>query len=193
MSGAEGRLDKARRLQLFAAQRNYDLGIAATENYPAIFDSLDGDLIDLRAQLKPELLAFAHGFAVDDGKTGCSVEGDAGDEKSARRNIAQVGPPRTASYATSWFPADRPKRIAAPGINLERRFVLNYNLIRFAGRLGGVVGWRGIFSGFDFWRGRRGVLTGGKQRRNQKYRQTDGKESFSHRFSITVVAAMPTC
>ena len=42
-------LDGARRLKLFPTQGDYDLFFAAIENYLAIFDSLNRDLVDLGA------------------------------------------------------------------------------------------------------------------------------------------------
>src|SRR5207302_35108 len=54
---------------LFAAKRNDDLFVAAFKNYPAIFNSLDRNLVNLSADLEAELLTFRHGLAMDDRET----------------------------------------------------------------------------------------------------------------------------
>ena len=57
---ASGCVAVAARRWLFSAKRHHDLFVAASEDYPAVFDSFDRDLIDLSANLETKLLAFAH-------------------------------------------------------------------------------------------------------------------------------------
>ncbi len=102
---------------LFPAKRHHDFFVAASEDYPAIFDSLDRDLIDLSANLKTKLLAFAHRFAVDDGKAGGAIERNGADDECAGWNFTLIA--SAAGNFSGWLPANRPKRTAGPGIDLE--------------------------------------------------------------------------
>src|SRR5260370_25378515 len=103
--------------RLLAAKRDDDLFVAAAKNYPAIFDSFDHDLVNLRSDLETKLLAFLHRFAVDDRETRAAVERDGADEKCARRNFTLV---RSACRNFSArFPADRPKWISCAVIEIE--------------------------------------------------------------------------
>ena|SRR5437870_10654579 len=102
---------------LFAAKGDHDLFVAASENYPAIFDSLDHDLIDLRADLEAKLLAFGHRFAVDDRETSSAVERDGADEKCARRNFTLISSARR--NFSGRFPANRPKWTSRSRIDIE--------------------------------------------------------------------------
>src|SRR5438105_15289841 len=79
------------RLRLLAAKRNDDLFVAAFKNYPAIFNSLDRNLVNLSADLEAALLTFRHGLAIDDRETRGAIERDGGDEKCARWNFTLVG------------------------------------------------------------------------------------------------------
>lgn len=81
----------AMRLQLFAPERDRDFFVVATQNYLAVFNSLDRDLINLSAELKAEDLTFRHGLAIDDRKASCAFDSDAGDEERPWRNLALVG------------------------------------------------------------------------------------------------------
>src|SRR2546430_1326780 len=115
----------AKRLHLFATKRDDDLFVATAENYAAIFDPLDRDLINLGADLKSECLTFRHGFTIDDREVRGAVERDGADNKCARRNFALVGSARR--NFSGWFPADRPKWTSGPNVDVERRFVLEDN------------------------------------------------------------------
>ena len=77
--------------RLFSAERHYDLFVVTSKDYPAILDSLDGDLINLSANLQTKLLAFLHRFAIDDRVMRGAVEGDGADEECSRRNFALIG------------------------------------------------------------------------------------------------------
>src|SRR5438105_14207987 len=83
---------------LLAAKGDHDLFVAASENYPAIFDSLDHDLIDLRADLEAKLLAFGHRFAVDDREPSSAVEREGADESCARRHCTLLSATRRKFY-----------------------------------------------------------------------------------------------
>ena len=57
-------------------QRHYDFLVSSLQNDAAILDALDRDLVNLISHLQTELLAFSHGFAIDDGKMRARIEGD---------------------------------------------------------------------------------------------------------------------
>jgi hypothetical protein len=125
-------LDKIQRVdfatgerRLFPAKGHHDFFVAASENYPAILNSLDRDLIDLSANLKTKLLAFAHRFAVDNGKAGGAIERNGADDECAGWNFTLIRS-ATGNFA-GWLPANRPKRTARSGIDFERRFILYGN------------------------------------------------------------------
>ncbi|MEY2575107.1 MAG: hypothetical protein QOF80_594 [Verrucomicrobiota bacterium] len=61
---------------LLPAQGNDDFLVAAGEDDAAVFDRFDGQLIGLIPELKAELLAFLHRFAVDDGEAGALIHRD---------------------------------------------------------------------------------------------------------------------
>src|SRR5205085_5947549 len=96
-----------------------------SEDYPAIFDFFDRDLIDLGADLQAKLLAFRHRFAVDNRKAGGAVERDGANHERAGRNFTLIG--SAAGNFSSGLPADWPKRAADSGVNVERRFILERN------------------------------------------------------------------
>src|SRR5207302_9569025 len=171
--------------------RNDDLFVAAFKNYPAIFNSLDRNLVNLSADLEAELLTFRHGLAIDDRETRGAIERDGGDEKCARWNFTLVG--SAGRNFSGWFPANRPKWTPRSGINVEGRFVLERDGRWFFCWLILEFDRRGFVFRFILQRDRRRVFVGGQQSRRCKYRPTDDGEKFVHRFSITVVAAITTC
>src|SRR6266404_763716 len=61
---------------LLAPQRHNDFLVATGKNNAPILNGLDLDLIVLRARLQAELLAFLHGFAVDNREVCTLVQGD---------------------------------------------------------------------------------------------------------------------
>src|SRR5438270_7582333 len=102
---------------LFPAKWNDNLFVAASENNAAIFDSLDRDLIDLSANLETKLLAFPHGFAVDNRKAGGAIERDGADDECAGWNFALIG--SAAGNFAGRLPANWPKWAAGSGIHLK--------------------------------------------------------------------------
>src|SRR5262249_46969904 len=74
------------------------------------------------SDLQAELPTFFHRFAVDDREARRTVEGDATDEKCARRNFTLVCP--TGRNFSGRFPANRPKWASRSDIDVEERFIL---------------------------------------------------------------------
>src|SRR5438309_9234536 len=66
LGGEDRHLRAEMRGDLFTPKRHDDLFVAASKNYPTVFNSFDRDLINLGADLQAKLLAFRHRFAVDD-------------------------------------------------------------------------------------------------------------------------------
>jgi len=102
---------------LFPAKWNDNLFVAASENYPAIFNSFDRDLVNLGTDLETKLLAFAHRFAIDNRKAGSAIERDRGDNESACRNFALVR--SAAGYFSGRFPTNWPERTADSAVDVE--------------------------------------------------------------------------
>src|SRR5207253_5620741 len=100
-----------------APERHDDFFVAASENYPAVLDSPDSDLINLGTDLQPKLLAFRHRFAVDDGVPRGAVERNGGDDERTGRNFALVGSARR--NFSGRFPAYRPKWTSRSGVDTE--------------------------------------------------------------------------
>src|SRR5438067_2487867 len=151
---------------LFPPQRHHDLFVVARQNYLAILDSLDHDLVNLSADLEAELLTFLHRFAIDDGKMRAAIDRDSANDECAGRNFALIGSATATGNFSSRLPADWPKWITGSGVEIEGRFIFDRD-------------------------------GGGFIRAEQSLRREDqGEEKWKkyfHRFSITVVAAMPTC
>src|SRR5947209_14177263 len=101
------------------------------KNHATVFNPFHRQLIDLSTELQSELLAFAHGFAVDDREMSRAIESNAGYEKRGRRNFTlRVG---RAADVCFRFEADWPKRIARSGVDLERRLILQRDDARVGG------------------------------------------------------------
>src|SRR3954453_2610637 len=73
--------------QLAAPQRHRDFLIATRENYLAILDRLDGDLIGLVSDLQSEDLSFVHHLAVDDRIAAGRIDGDRANQECRWRNF----------------------------------------------------------------------------------------------------------
>src|SRR5260370_3103320 len=94
---------------LFAPQRHHDLLVVARQNYLAILDSLDHDLVNLSADLEAELLTFLHRFAIDDGKMRAAIDRDSANDECAGLNFALIGSPTATGNFSSRLPPARPK------------------------------------------------------------------------------------
>src|SRR6266699_1044554 len=67
--------------RLLAPQSHNDLLVATRKNDAPVFNGLELDLIILRARLQTEVLAFLHGFAVDNREVRSLVDGDGSKEE----------------------------------------------------------------------------------------------------------------
>src|SRR5688572_6611697 len=98
------------------AERHDDFLIASGQDNLTILDGFDGQLVGLSPELQSKLLSFLHYFSVDDGEAGVVIECDGADDESGREDIG-TGVFRGSLRARHWFPADRPKWIAAARIH----------------------------------------------------------------------------
>src|SRR5438034_10116816 len=72
---------KAASEELFPAQRDDDFLLSSNQDHVAVFNTLDRNLMNSAADLQPELLAFAHYSAVDDGVTTFWIENNTGNDE----------------------------------------------------------------------------------------------------------------
>src|SRR5947207_16018287 len=108
---------------LFPPQRHHDLFVVARQNYLAILDSLDHDLVNLSADLEAELLAFLHRFAIDDRKMRGAIDRDRANDECAGWNFALTGSATATATgnSSSRLPADWRKWITGSGGEVEGR------------------------------------------------------------------------
>src|SRR5260370_15362589 len=74
--------------RLSTPQRHHDLFVVARQNYLAVLDSLDHDLVNLCTDLEAELLTFLHRFAIDDGKMRAAIDRDRANDECSAPNFA---------------------------------------------------------------------------------------------------------
>ena len=111
--------------RLSTPQRHHDLFVVARQNYLAVLDSLDHDLVNLSADLEAELLTFLHRFAIDDGKMRAAIDRDRANDECAGRNFALIGSATAAGNFSSRPPVDGPKWITGSGVEVEGRFIFD--------------------------------------------------------------------
>jgi len=95
------------------------------QNYLAVLDSLDHDLVNLSADLEAELLTFLHRFAINDGKMRAAIDRDSANDECAGRNFALIGSATATGNFSSRLPADWPKWITGSGVEIEGRFIFD--------------------------------------------------------------------
>lgn len=118
--------DKRTRVgNLFPPQRHHNLLVVARQNYLAVLDSLDHDLVNLSADLEAELLTFLHRFAINDGKMRAAIDRDSANDECAGRNFALIGSATATGNFSSRLPADWPKWITGSGVEIEGRFIFD--------------------------------------------------------------------
>ena len=100
-----------------ASARVHCNAFAAPEDYAAILDCLDRNLIGLGADLQSKLLACLHCFPINDRETPAIIERDRTDEKGRGLDFGTGVLSRI--YLCSGLPADRPKGVATARVHGE--------------------------------------------------------------------------